>query len=76
MLITPIDGGTSTTLYLDQVKVGDAAQNLSIGAKYEVFERVSFDANYRLAQKLYASIDPTNFSTEVNNGSLELPSYD
>jgi hypothetical protein len=23
----PIDGGTSTTLYLDQVKVGDAAQN-------------------------------------------------
>jgi len=72
----PIDGGTSTTLYLDKVKVGDAAQNTaSIGAKYEVFERVSFDANYRLAQKLYASIDPTNFSTEVNNGSLELPSY-
>jgi hypothetical protein len=46
----------------DQVKVGDAAQILSIGAKYEVFERVSFDANYRLAQKLYASIDPTNFN--------------
>jgi hypothetical protein len=71
-----ISGGTSTTLYLDKLKVGDAAQNTaSIGAKYEVIERVSFDANYRFADKLYASIDPTKFKNEVNDGTLELPSY-
>jgi hypothetical protein len=62
----------STTLYLDQVKVGDAAQNTtSIGAKYEVFERVSFDANYRLAQNYMLQLILLIFSTEVNNGSLE-----
>jgi opacity protein-like surface antigen len=77
MLITPIDGGTFNHFVLRSSKSWwCCSDTLSIGAKYEVFERVSFDANYRLAQKLYASIDPTNFSTEVNNGSLELPSYD
>ncbi|WP_369765849.1 TonB-dependent receptor [Flavobacterium sp. WC2429] len=71
-----ISGGTSTTLYLDKLKVGDAAQNTaSIGARYEVFERVSLDANYRVADKLYASIDPTKFTTEQNDGTLQLPSY-
>jgi len=72
----PVAGGTSTTLFLDGIKVGDAAQTTaSIGAKYELVERVSIDANYRVAQKLYASIDPSKFSNAVNTGSLELPSY-
>ncbi len=71
-----ISGGTSTTLYLDKLKVGDAAQNTaSIGARYEVFERVALDANYRVADKLYASIDPTKFTSAVNDGTLQLPSY-
>jgi len=71
-----IGGGAPTTLYLDKLKVGDAAQNTaSIGAKYEVVERVSLDANYRVADKLYASIDPTKFSKEQNDGTLQLPSY-
>ena len=69
-------GGTAKTLYLDGLKVGDAAQTTaSIGAKYELVERVSIDANYRVAQKLYASIDASKFTTEVNTGTLELPSY-
>jgi hypothetical protein len=56
---------------LDQVKVGDAAQNtavLVLNMKY--LKELSLLMQYRLAQKLYTSIDPTNFSTEVNNGSL------
>lgn len=72
----PIDGGTATTLYLDKVKVGDAAQvTASLGASYEVVKRVILDANYRHSDKLYASISPGNFTSETNKGSLELPSY-
>ena len=72
----PIDGGTPSTLYLDKVKVGDAAQvTASLGASYEVVKRVTLDANYRYSDKLYASISPGNFASEVNKGSLELPSY-
>ena len=72
----PIGGGTSTTLYLDGVKVGDAAQTTaSIGASYEVLTRVFLDANYRFADNLYASIDPARFSSATNKGTLELPSY-
>ena len=72
----PISGGTSTTLYLDKVKVGDAAQmTASLGASYEVLTRVTVDANYNYNDKLYASIAPANFSSSTNKGSLQLPSY-
>jgi hypothetical protein len=72
----PISGGTTTTLYLDGVKVGDAAQTTaSLGASYEVLTRVFIDANYRYADNLYASIDPAKFSSATNKGTLELPSY-
>ncbi|TRX40482.1 TonB-dependent receptor [Flavobacterium restrictum] len=72
----PVGGGTSLPLYLDKVKVGDAAQlTASIGASYEVLTRVTVDANYNYNDKVYAAISPTNFKTEVNNGSLQLPSY-
>lgn len=72
----PISGGTSTTLYLDGIKVGDAAQTTaSIGASYEVLTRVFLDANYRVAENLFASIDPSKFGSATNKGTLELPSY-
>ena len=72
----PIAGGTSTTLYLDGVKVGDAAQlTAAIGASYEVLTRVFIDANYNYFDNLYASISPGNFNKVDNKGSLELPSY-
>ena len=72
----PISGGTSTTLYLDGVKVGDAAQmTAAIGASYEVLTRVFLDANYNYFDNLYAAISPANFNNAANKGSLELPSY-
>lgn len=66
----------SAPIYLDGVKVGDAAQvTASFGANYEIVERVKIDANYRISEKLYAAIDPTKFTSETNKGSLQLPSY-
>lgn len=63
-------------LYLDNVKVGDAAQmTASLGASYEVLTRVTLDANYNFNDNLYAAISPNNFSKADNKGSLELPSY-
>jgi len=68
--------GADGIVYLDKVKVGDAAQiTASLGASYEVVERLKVDANYRYVDKLYAAIDPTAFSKENNKGSLELPSF-
>jgi outer membrane cobalamin receptor len=73
---TPIAGGTTTTLYLDKVKVGDAAQmTASLGASYEVLTRVFLDANYNFNDNLYAAISPGNFTKADNKGSLQLPSY-
>ena len=72
----PIAGGTSTTLYLDGVKVGDAAQmTAAIGASYEVLTRLSIDANFNYFDNLYAAISPSNFNKVDNKGSLQLPSY-
>ncbi|WP_282787394.1 TonB-dependent receptor [Flavobacterium croceum] len=65
-----------TTLYLDKVKVGNAAQTTaSLGVTYEVVKRVKLDANYNFAQRLYASFDPTKFTSENNKGVLQLPDY-
>ncbi|RKS00921.1 TonB-dependent receptor domain-containing protein [Flavobacterium sp. 102] len=79
IVITNPSGDVFTeTLYIDGLKVGDAAQTTaSIGASFEVVERVKIDGNYRFVDELYASIDPTNFRTQAANdkGSLLLPSY-
>jgi hypothetical protein len=72
----PIAGGTSTTLYLDKVKVGNSAQlTASLGGAYEVVKRVTVDATYIYTDKLYANISPANFSSETNKGSLQLPAF-
>ena len=72
----PIGGGTPTTLYLDGVRVGDAAQTTAaLGATYEILPRFTVDANYTYADKLYAAISPGNFTKEDNRGALQLPSY-
>jgi outer membrane cobalamin receptor len=73
---TPVPGYTAATLYLDKVKVGDAAQmTASLGASYEVLTRVTLDANYNYNNHLYAGINPINFTAMNNKGSLELPSF-
>lgn len=72
----PIGGGTATTLYLDGVRVGDAAQTTAaLGATYEILPRFTVDANYFYNDKLYAAISPGNFTSATNRGSLQLPSY-
>ncbi|URM37655.1 TonB-dependent receptor [Flavobacterium anhuiense] len=72
----PIGGGTPTTLYLDGVRVGDAAQTTAaLGATYEILPRFTIDANYNYVDKLYAAISPGNFTKEDNRGALQLPSY-
>ncbi|WP_300490289.1 TonB-dependent receptor [Flavobacterium sp.] len=69
-------GTSNQTLYLDKVKVGDAAQlTASAGATFEVVERLKLDGNFRYVDKLYAAIDPVVFKDENNKGSLQLPSY-
>ncbi|MBP6460660.1 MAG: TonB-dependent receptor [Crocinitomicaceae bacterium] len=71
-----ISGGTTTTYFVDGTRVGDVAQmTASIGAVYEVLPRFNVDANYRLSDKLYASLDPTKQTSATNKGTLELPSY-
>ncbi|MGB0788685.1 MAG: TonB-dependent receptor plug domain-containing protein, partial [Marinirhabdus sp.] len=64
------------TLYLDGVKVGDAAQfTASLGADVAVTDAFKVDANYRFANNLYAAINATDFDEMDNDGSLELPSF-
>nr|WP_298655005.1 TonB-dependent receptor [uncultured Flavobacterium sp.] len=68
--------GTGSTLYLDGVKVGDAAQTTAaLGAAYKITNGLKIDANYRYADRLYAAISPANFTTANNKGSLQLPSF-
>jgi len=66
----------SSTLYLDGVKVGDAAQvTAALGANYTFFKNFNAGLNWRLASSLYADIDVTDFDAPDNEGSLELPSF-
>ena len=79
VITNPTTGEDYTeTLYLDGVKVGDAAQTTaSIGATFEIVERLKIDGNYRYIDNLFASIDPVNFKDKIasQKGSLQLPSY-
>jgi len=71
-----ISGGTVTTYYVNGTKVGDVAQfTASAGASYAIFNTLSVDANYRIADNLYASLDPTRQTSATNLGTLKLPSY-
>ena len=71
-----ISGGTATTYYVNGTKVGDVAQfTASAGATYAILNTLSVDANYRVADNLYASLDPTRQTSATNLGTLKLPSY-
>ncbi|QGK76497.1 TonB-dependent receptor [Flavobacterium sp. SLB02] len=73
---TAVPGFSGIPVYMDKVKVGDAAQmTASLGAAYEILTRVTIDANYNFNDKLYAGLSPINFSSPDNKGALELPSY-
>jgi len=71
----PIGGGDEI-LYLDGVKVGDAAQTIfGLLGSYKIVKGLSVDLDYRFYDRLYAAIDPESFDEEDHDGSLELPSY-
>lgn len=64
------------TLFLDDVKVGNAAQTtMRIAAIVEPIERLKFDIAWFRADDLYADIRAEDFDTADNNGSLQLPAY-
>ncbi|MCH2194542.1 carboxypeptidase-like regulatory domain-containing protein [Kordia sp.] len=64
------------TLYLDDVKVGNAAQTtMRLAAIVEPVENLKFDIAWFRADDLYADIRAEDFDTADNNGSLQLPAY-
>ena len=68
--------GSSETLYLDGVKVGNAAQTtFGLMGTYKIIKGLSVDLDYRYYSQLYAAINPSSFDTPDNLGSLELPSF-
>ncbi len=63
-------------LYLDDVRVGDAAQfTARLGLRYEIIEGLKFDISQMYFDHLYADINATDFGEANHKGSLELPSY-
>lgn len=72
----PVAGGTAQTLYLDGVKVGNAAQTtMALGGAYEILNGLNVDANLNYSEKLYGNISPASFTKEDNKGAMELPGY-
>jgi len=69
-------GSADETLYLDGVKVGDAAQtSFGLLANYKIVKGLSVDVDYRYYNRLYARIDPSSFDAPDHDGSLQLPSF-
>jgi outer membrane cobalamin receptor len=66
----------TTTLYLDDVKVGDAAQfTTNLEMIIRPIENLKLSANVYSASRLYAQINAEDFGDPDNQGSLRLPSY-
>ncbi len=73
----PIPNADNVTLYLKDVKVGDAAQfTTRFGVKYYLLENLSFNINQFYADNLYAQFDAISFDDpNGRNEALKLPSY-
>jgi len=72
------DSGLTSTLYLEDVKVGDSAQlTASLGLSYDINEYISLDSDFRYSDNLYADFSPTDteFQESDNQGALKLPSF-
>lgn len=67
-----------TTLYLDNVKVGDAAQTtFNLGADWLIIKGLGINANYYLASNLFAdfNIAEDDFFLTPGNQAWKLPNY-
>lgn len=65
-------------LYLDNAKVGEAAQmTAAVGLTVTPVKNLKFDTTWRSTSNLYASLDTYNFSIKSNadRGTLKLPNY-
>lgn len=63
-------------LFLDGVKVGNAAQTtMRLAATVEPVERLKFDLSWFRADNLYADINAEDFDEQDHQGSLQLPAY-
>nr|WP_299170652.1 TonB-dependent receptor [uncultured Allomuricauda sp.] len=64
------------TLYLDNVKVGDAAQfTTNLEMIIRPVENLKLSTNLYSASRLFAQINAEDFDTPDHQGSLRLPSY-
>lgn len=69
-------GASDQIIYLDKVKVGDAAQfTARLGFNFEVTEDINFDVDQSYFSNNYAAIDAGSFANEDHQGSLKLPAY-
>lgn len=67
---------STQTLYLDGLKVGDAAQlTAAIGADFKVADWFGLDAQYRYADNLYSAFEPQNRTSDDGATAVKLPSY-
>ncbi|MFY7670485.1 TonB-dependent receptor [Tenacibaculum sp. MEBiC06402] len=66
----------TNTLYLDGVKVGDAAQTTGrLGVEIRPWKGFKVDYSQRFVDRLYARINADDFDRADNDGSLQLPGY-
>lgn len=73
-----VPGTSSQKLYLDNVKVGGAAQTtVTGGVVFSPIRNLKFDANYRYVDRLYANLNVINFNNEAaqNLGAMRLPHF-
>lgn len=70
--------GTST-LYLNDVKVGDAAQfTTSLNVSYEVIDGLDISGTWRNSSNIYGDfgVQDSGFENPDNEGAIELPAFD
>ncbi|WP_410497361.1 TonB-dependent receptor domain-containing protein [Chryseobacterium sp. POL2] len=73
---TPQDGQASKTLYIDKIKVSDAAQTTaSLGFTLKPVKAFNIFANWNYYDRYYSVFDITKASNPNSKGALELPSY-
>jgi hypothetical protein len=70
-------GTTEVPLYLDKVKVGNAAQTTAaLGIDYEVLPRFNINPVLNHFDNLYGNLNPSSLTSATNKGAIKLPSYE
>lgn len=76
-IINSLTGQPETaTLYLKDVKVGNAAQTTArLGIEVKPWKNVKIDYSQRFVDRLFARINADDFDSADHRGSLQLPGY-